>query len=245
MPTIASISPSSGPLVGGTSFTIVGTNLAGATVTVDGKAATSVVAMAASITAKTPAGTVGAKNVVVTTAGGAVTKVGGFTYTSSFTGGMPIAGDDSSGSSRGVGSEHARAGHRGGNTAGAAGNGTDAADEMQLVDAPMGVHRYLQVITIRTEGDVSCDAAVESGDVSMVDAPVQEVIEPIDLDLNGEADLCQMRRGDLDLNGTVDQEDVTVLIELIGSAPIFGIGDLDGDGTIGNADAAVLLMEFA
>ena len=186
----------------------------------------------------------GAKNVVVTTAGGAVTKVGGFTYTSSFLGGMPMAGDDSSAPSRGAGSEHAWAGQRGGNTAGAAGNGTDGADEAQLVDAPMGVHRYLQVIAIRTEGDVSCDAAPASADTAAVDAPAQEVVDPIDLDLNGEADLCQMRRGDLDLNGTVDQDDVTLLIELIGSEPIFGIGDLDGNGIVDDGDIAALALLF-
>jgi uncharacterized protein YhdP len=40
-------------VVGGTSITISGTNLAGATVTIDGKAATSVVASASLITAAT------------------------------------------------------------------------------------------------------------------------------------------------------------------------------------------------
>jgi hypothetical protein len=80
LPTITGVSPSSGPMVGGTSITITGTNLAGAKVTIDGKAATGVVASAASISATAPAGTVGAKGVVVTTVGGVVTKAGAFTY---------------------------------------------------------------------------------------------------------------------------------------------------------------------
>ena len=242
VPTIASVSPSSGPMVGGTIITITGTNLAGATVAIDGKAATGVTATASLVTATTPAGTVGAKSVVVATAGGVATRVNGFTYTTSFTGGMPMAGDHAGAPSRGVGSAYAWAGHRGGNAAGAAGAGTDGADEAQLVDAPMGVHRYLQVIATRAEGDVACDAAPASADMAPIDGPAQDVVEPIDLDLNGEADLCQMRRGDVDLNGTVDQDDVAMLVELIGSDPVLGIGDLDGDGIIDEGDIAVLML---
>jgi hypothetical protein len=79
-PTIASVSPSAGPLVGGTTITIAGANLAGAKVTINGVAATIVSATAGSISAKTPAGTAGAKSVVVTTVGGSATKAGAFTY---------------------------------------------------------------------------------------------------------------------------------------------------------------------
>jgi hypothetical protein len=243
-PTIASVSPSSGPLVGGTAITIAGANLAGAKVTIDGVAATIVSATAGSISAKTPAGTVGAKSVVVTTVGGVATKLNGFTYTSSFTGGMPVAGGDSGAPARGAGSEHALAGHRGGDAAGAAPAATDAEGDTQVIEAPMGVQRYLQVITIRSEGDVSCDTALAAGS-SVVDATLQETVDPIDLDQNGEADLCQLRRGDLDLNGAVDQDDATLLMQLVGSDPVLGIGDLDGDGSIDNADIAVLLTNFA
>jgi len=81
-PTISSVSPSSGALAGGTAITITGTNLTGATsVTVGGSAATSVVVVSAtSITAVTPAGTLGAKNVVLTTPGGTATATNAFTY---------------------------------------------------------------------------------------------------------------------------------------------------------------------
>jgi hypothetical protein len=81
-PTISSISPSSGSTTGNTSITITGTNFTGATtVTFDGVAGTGLtINSGTSITVTTPAGTAGAKNVVVTTPGGSVTATGGYTY---------------------------------------------------------------------------------------------------------------------------------------------------------------------
>ena len=82
-PTIGSISPVSGSTAGTTSITITGTNfVSGATVTVGGNACTSVVVVSAtSITCTTPAGSAGAKDVVVTNSDtGAATSAGGFTY---------------------------------------------------------------------------------------------------------------------------------------------------------------------
>ncbi|MFT4279352.1 MAG: IPT/TIG domain-containing protein [Rhodopseudomonas sp.] len=80
-PTISTISPSAGPTAGGTSVTITGTNLSGVTgVTVGGAAATLGTSTATSIAITTPSGTAGARDVVVTTAGGSATAVGGFTY---------------------------------------------------------------------------------------------------------------------------------------------------------------------
>ncbi len=81
-PTISAVSPSTGTTSGGTTITITGTNLIGTTsVTVGGTAATSVTVVSATqVTAVTPAGTAGAKDVVLTTAGGSVTAAGSFTY---------------------------------------------------------------------------------------------------------------------------------------------------------------------
>jgi MSHA biogenesis protein MshQ len=81
-PTVTAISPTSGPTAGGTSVTITGTNFTGATsVTIGGVAATGItVVNATTITATTPAGTAGAKNVVVTTPGGSGTGTNLFTY---------------------------------------------------------------------------------------------------------------------------------------------------------------------
>lgn len=83
-PTFVSIAPTSGTDAGGTAVTITGTEFQpGATVTVGGAAATSVVIVSrTSITAVTPAGTAGARAVVVTNADGqSVTAAGAFTYT--------------------------------------------------------------------------------------------------------------------------------------------------------------------
>ncbi len=82
-PTITGISPSSGSVTGGTSITITGTGLAGtSSVLIGGTAATSVVVVSdTQVTAVTPAGSVGAANVVLTASGGSTTSSGGFTYT--------------------------------------------------------------------------------------------------------------------------------------------------------------------
>jgi len=71
-PTVTSISPSSGPLTGGQSVTITGTDFTGATsVTIGGTAATVVIVVSStSITAKTPAGSAGTASVLVTTPSG-------------------------------------------------------------------------------------------------------------------------------------------------------------------------------
>ncbi|MFM7134396.1 MAG: SUMF1/EgtB/PvdO family nonheme iron enzyme, partial [Planctomycetota bacterium] len=83
-PTIAAVSPSSGPATGGTTITITGTNLAEATsVKVDFVAATSLtVVNANTLTAVTAGGTPGAKSVLVTTLGGTAIAEGAFTYVS-------------------------------------------------------------------------------------------------------------------------------------------------------------------
>jgi formylglycine-generating enzyme required for sulfatase activity len=79
---VTSITPSSGAYTGGTAITITGQFLAGTTsVTIGGVPATNVVAVSSTtVTAVTPAGSVGAANVVVTGAKGVVTVPGGFTY---------------------------------------------------------------------------------------------------------------------------------------------------------------------
>jgi hypothetical protein len=81
-PSVTSVSPISGTTAGGTSVTITGTNLTGATgVTIGGVAATNVVvASATQITATTPAGTAGAASVLVTTPGGTNAANTLFTY---------------------------------------------------------------------------------------------------------------------------------------------------------------------
>ncbi len=81
-PTITSVAPNSGLTVGGSPVIIIGTQFAaGATVTIGGALATDLTVTPTSITAKTPAGTAGAQDVVVTnTDTGTATLTGGFTY---------------------------------------------------------------------------------------------------------------------------------------------------------------------
>ncbi|MGW0486178.1 IPT/TIG domain-containing protein [Nonomuraea sp. NPDC003214] len=83
---ITSVSPATGPAAGGTAITIKGRNFtptaSASAVTVGGANATDIVVVdEQTITCKTPAGTAGAQDVVVTTDAGAVTKVDVFTYT--------------------------------------------------------------------------------------------------------------------------------------------------------------------
>jgi hypothetical protein len=85
-PTVTSIAPTSGPIAGGTSVTITGTNfVAGATVTIGGTPATGVtVVNVTTITATTPAHATGAVDVIVANADGqSGTLTGGFTYAAS------------------------------------------------------------------------------------------------------------------------------------------------------------------
>ena len=79
---IATVTPSVGLAAGGTPITITGSYLAGATsVTVGGVPATSVVAVSATtVTAVTPAGSVGPVTVTVSTPKGTATASGAFTY---------------------------------------------------------------------------------------------------------------------------------------------------------------------
>ncbi len=81
-PTIASVAPGSGSTLGGTTVTITGTNLSGATVaTFGGTAVTSLTLIsAAQVRVTTPAHAAGAVDVAVTTPGGTATKTAGFSY---------------------------------------------------------------------------------------------------------------------------------------------------------------------
>jgi hypothetical protein len=80
--TIDTIAPATGGTTGGTVITITGTGLSEATgVTVGGAAATAFSVLSdTQIRCTTPAGTAGAKNVVVLLDAGNVTETNGFTY---------------------------------------------------------------------------------------------------------------------------------------------------------------------
>lgn len=85
VPTISSISPTSGGVEGGTVVAVTGTDFdtaaGGTTVTIGGAAATAVnVTSSTSLTCATPTGTAGPADVVVSTSGGTATLAGGFTF---------------------------------------------------------------------------------------------------------------------------------------------------------------------
>ena len=87
VPTFTSITPSSGPISGGTSVTILGGNFVNGGsfgVSIGGVAATNIVLVNANqITAVTPAGTAGSKDVVITNNDGqTATGTNAYTYTS-------------------------------------------------------------------------------------------------------------------------------------------------------------------
>jgi len=80
--TIASVTPATGPVAGGTNVTIKGANFGGVSAVSFGGTAATLVAIVdeTTLTCRTPAHAAGAVNVVVTDDSGAVTKTGGFTY---------------------------------------------------------------------------------------------------------------------------------------------------------------------
>jgi hypothetical protein len=224
-PTIGTVTPSSGPTAGNTTITVSGTNFRAGltTVKIGTTLATNVVVNSAgtSLTAKTPAGTAGAKSVVVTAPGGTVTKANGFTYVAGA--GMPAGGGSGSGSG-------------GGSAAGMpafASSGTGAS--VATTSRPAGTVGSWQPTTGVPAVDVFL---VIAGSGTIVrDSECGEV--PVtDLDGNGESDLCQLRRGDLDLDGDVDDADAELILALAGRESTDGIADLDGDGWVTTLDAA-------
>jgi hypothetical protein len=102
-PNITGILPSSGSILGGTSVTITGTNFTGATlVTFGGLSATSLsVVNSNTITCITPARSVGAVGIIVTTGGGPSNTFSSFTYIAppNITGITPLFGSTTGGTS--------------------------------------------------------------------------------------------------------------------------------------------------
>ena len=62
----------------------------------------------------------------------------------------------------------------------------------------------------------------------------------LDKNSNGRLDACELSRGDLNLDGTVNAADLSVLLAFWG-VPGAPVGDLDGDGLVAGADLAIML----
>jgi hypothetical protein len=107
VPTITSVTPNNGLPTGGTTITIIGTSLTGTTsVTIGGVPATSVTVVSPTrVTVVTPAGALGSSDIVLTTPVGSVTVTGGFTFTTTPSGGTVAVdpGKSSGGGGCGVG----------------------------------------------------------------------------------------------------------------------------------------------
>ena len=224
-PTIGTVTPSSGPTAGNTTITVSGTNFrAGLTTVKIGTAlATNVVVNSAgtSLTAKTPAGTAGAKSVVVTAPGGTATKANGFTYVAGA--GMPAGGGSGSGS--GGGSAAGMPAFASSGTGASVATTSRRAGTVGSWQPTTGVPAVDVFLVIAGSGTIVRDS--ECGEVPVTD-----------LDGNGESDLCQLRRGDLDLDGDVDDADAELILALAGRESTDGIADLDGDGWVTTLDAA-------
>lgn len=220
-PTITTISPASGTTRGGTTIMVSGTNLTGATLTINGVRATIFASSATVLGATTPAGSAGAKDVTVKTAGGSATKTGGFTYVVNFTG-----EDD--------GDAPVRRADR---------PGPRSASPLEDPATPVPtMGRCIQLILQSSFPMPDC-APTACGDMPSLSVdPLTDGPEGPDLDGNAMPDLCQLRCGDLDMNGRLDAGDVALLTMLIGDEPVLGIGDLDSNGAIDQADLAELLL---
>jgi fibronectin type 3 domain-containing protein len=133
-----------------------------------------------------------------------------------------------------------------------------AAEDAPSVDPeslPMGLERYLALVSVEPDASgIECDMFTDAEDDAADDLEGATTTTPpedesrdvgpslpwIDMDDNGVPDLCQLRRGDLDLNGQVDSADMAALLLLVGTQSEFGIGDLIPDGVIDALDVSEL-----
>ena len=163
VPTVTGVSPNQGPVAGGTSVTISGTNLAGATAVHFGTVAGTITNdTAGSITATSPGEGAGQVDVTVTTPGGTSTTstADQFTYipAPTVTGVVPNAGPLGSGTSvviSGTNLSGATAVHFGG-TAGAITNDTSGS---VTATAPASVSAGTVDVTVTTPGGTSAITA--------------------------------------------------------------------------------------
>ena len=126
----------------------------------------------------------------------------------------------------------------------------------------MGIELYLQTVALRADAETDCNinsdtfagadlgdtfsgATTSTGPATQTDSVNNAgFAQFIDLDHNGVADMCQLRGGDFDLNGMIDERDMSILLNMINTKPVLGIGDMDGNGEIDSADMSLILLQM-
>ena len=204
----------SGSVTGGYVVILTGTNfVSGATVVKFGGrncALLSVTLGGTRLTATVPPGSPGPVDVTVTTFGGTGTLPGGFTYTIPFTLLAPTAS---------AGPRSPAPGLHASGAGDASSNGTFVLPMVPAWAPDTGIAAVDEFIVAATTAATG-------------PAPCGDSVPEVDLDGNGEPDLCQLRRGDLDLDGDRDGWDMRLMMELLGRESPDGIADVDGDGVV-------------
>lgn len=221
-PTIAAVSPSSGPSTGGTTLTITGTNfLSGATVKVGTTAATSVSYVSSTtLLAVTPShSTGGLKDIVVTNPDGqTVTKTGAFTYTVNLvpviTGLSPSTGYD----------------------VGGAGVTINGSNFMSGATVKFGNTAATSVLVVNSATITVVAPPHAAGSVSVT------VTNPNGQTVTLANGYTYRLAGDANGDSRVNGLDYSILAEHDGQN--YPASDFNGDGTVGAADLAILLARW-
>ncbi len=215
-PTISAVSPTLGPITGGTTITITGTNFAATTgVTVGGTAATAVTTVSSTlITAVTPAHSGGLVNISVSNTTGTATKTGAFTYRNpapTISAITPTKGTTSGGTQATITGANFQLG------AWVIVGGVDATNQTFVNSS---------TITVRMPAHVA-------GLVSIV------INNPDTQTGTLTSAYTYLRLGDANNDGRVNAIDLSILISHDGQN--YPAADFNGDGTVGSADMAILL----
>lgn len=95
----------------------------------------------------------------------------------------------------------------------------------------------------RAAADESQESVINDCDGNGIDDAEDIASGAADSDSDGRLDQCEFAYGDLNLNGIINQQDVSILLGWWG-IPSPQFGDLDGDGSCGPEDLGALLARW-